>query len=122
MALSTEQLLNEIQGFLARDEAESVLREVIPDSESRTRLLALAQDRVALAAYLNDRDNDPLEQLINRTPAFARRLIEGGHAYILHPGDVLLLPQHDTTHCAWHAVYCLDDQPGEALSFAVRHA
>jgi len=122
LALSTEQLLDEIRGFLAQADAESTLRELIPDSEPRIRLLALAQDRVALAAYLNDRNNDPLEQLINRTPAFARRLIEGGHAYILYPGDVMLLPQHDMAHCAWHAVYCLDDQPGEALSFAIRHA
>lgn len=122
LALSTAQLLDEIQAFLAQADSEGSLSEIIDDAASRTRLLALAGDRGALAAYLNDRDNDPLEQLINRTPAFARRLFEHGHGYILHPGDVLLLPQHDTAHCTWHAVYCLDDQPGEALSFAVRHA
>ena len=121
LALSTEQLLDEIQRFLAQADAESALRKVIRHPKTRAKLFTLAQDRAALAAYLNDRDNDPLERLINRSPIFVRQLIERGHAHILHPGDVMLLPQHDMAHCAWHAVYCLDDHPGEALSFAIRH-
>ena len=55
-------------------------------------------------------------------PAFIRSLIDRGHGYIINPGDIILLPQHDADHCSWHAVYCLDDSPGEALSFAVRRA
>jgi len=122
LALSTEQLLDEIQGFLTEPQAEDHLRTNIPQAKDRAKLLAMADNRQTLEKYLNQRDNDPLEQLINRTPAFARRLVEHGHAYILRPGDVILLPQHDADHCAWHAVYCLDDEPGEALSFAIRHA
>ncbi len=121
LALSTGQLLDEIQKFLAQPDAEAAIRKVIRHPKTRAKLFSLAQDRAALAAYLNQRENDALERLINRVPAFARKLIEGGHGYILNPGDIILLPQHDMAHCAWHAVYCLDDQPGEALSFALRH-
>lgn len=121
LALSTEQLLDEIQGFLAQPDAETALRRAIGQSKIRAKLFAAAKDRATLTAYLHKRDNDPLERLVNRTPAFARRLIERGHGYLLNPGDVILLPQHDPAHCAWHAVYCLDDSPGEALSFAIRH-
>ena len=122
LALSTGQLLDELQGFLAQPDADAAMRDVIRDAQARTMLIALANDCAALADYMNIRDNDPLEHLINRTPAFVQCLIAHGHAYLLNPGDVILLPQHDAAHCAWHAVYCLDDEPGEALSFAIRHA
>jgi hypothetical protein len=122
LTLSTEQLLDAIQSFLAQPDADKSMAKTIQQKKTRGELVKLAADRAALAEYLNRRDNDPLEQLINRTPAFIRRLIERGHAYILNPGDIILLPQQDAAHCAWHAVYCLDDSPGEALSFAIRHA
>lgn len=122
LALSTEQLLDEIQVFLADGGADARMKAIIRQTKARSKLIALARDRTALAEYLNSRVNDPLEQLINRSPYFIRRLIERGHAYILHPGDIILLPQHDIAHCTWHAVYCLDEYPGEALSFAIRHA
>jgi len=31
-----------------------------------------------------------------------------------------LLPQRDLDNCVWHSVFTLGDEPGEALSFAVR--
>ena len=122
LTLSTEQLLDAIQHFLAQPDADEGMAKTIKLKKTRGELVKLAADRAALADYLNRHDNDPLEQLINRTPAFIRQLIDLGHAYILNPGDVILLPQQDAAHCAWHAVYCLDDSPGEALSFAIRHA
>ena len=122
LALSTEQLLDAVQHFLAQPDADKSMAKTIKQKKARGELLELADDRAALAEYLNRRDNNPLEQLINRTPAFSRQLIERGHAYILNPGDIILLPQRDAAHCAWHAVYCLDDNPGEALSLAIRHA
>jgi hypothetical protein len=122
LSLSTEQLLDEVQSFLDRRDADALLRASVRPAAARAELLALASNREALADYLHRRDNDPMERLLNCTPAFTRRLIEDGHAFILHPGDMILLPQHDVDRCAWHAVYCLDEVPGEALSFAVRHA
>jgi len=115
-------LLDAVQHFLAQPDAEKNMAKTIKQKKTRGNLIKLAADRTALEEYLNRRDNDPLEHLINRTPAFIRYLIDRGHAYILNPGDIILLPQQDAAHCAWHAVYCLDDSPGEGLSFAVRHA
>jgi hypothetical protein len=120
LALSTEQLLDAIHDFLTGPLAENAMAKTIKSKKTRTALINIAADRDGLSDYLNKRDYDPLEQLMNRTPAFTRHLIDRGHAYILHPGDLILLPQLDAAHCSWHAVYCLDDVPGEALSFAVR--
>src|SRR3569623_769413 len=72
------------------------------------------------AAAGDEGDDDALEALINRCPAFTRQLIEHGHCYLLQPGDFILLPQHEAARCAWHSVFCLDEFAGEALSFAVR--
>jgi len=121
LALSTEQLLDEVQGFLNRPDADALLRAGIRQGKARAGLIKVAGDRAALEELLNRPDSGPAEQLLNRTPAFSQQLVEGGHAFILRPGDVILLPQHDAVHCAWHAVYCLDECPGEALSFAIRY-
>ena len=120
LALSTEQLLDAIRDFVTDPAAEKAMAKTIKSRKTRTALMEIAPDRSRLSEYLNKRDCDPLEQLMNRTPAFSRHLIDRGHAYILNPGDIILLPQHDAAHCSWHAVYSLDDVPGEALSFAVR--
>ncbi len=122
LALSTTQLLEALQRFLARPDADQALESSGADRSIREPLFRLAADRDALAELLSSRDNDAVEFLINRVPAFTRQLIDSGHGYILHPGDVILLPQHDAAHCSWHAVYCLDDVAGEGLSFAMRHA
>lgn len=121
LALSTEQLLNALQEFLGHHGVESAMGKSIKSHKAQRKLIKLAENRAALTNYLNNRNNDPLERLINRTPHFTRHLIDRGHAYILHAGDILLLPQHDIAHCCWHAVYSLDKGPEEALSFAIRY-
>jgi len=108
LALPRSELLDEIAGFLAASE--------IPEfAELRT----LPQD--ALITLLESDDQGTLETLLNSTPAFTRRLIEHGHGLVLAPGDILLLPQQSTEHCCWHSVFCLDDEPGHSLSFAIKH-
>ncbi len=119
LTLSKQALIDEIQMFLSRPDA-SLLMQAVNDCEEIEYLYAKASDNISLSAYLDESDNDPLEKLINRLPAFAQQLVERGHVYIVNPGDIVLLPQQDIDHCAWHAVLCLDDFPGEALSFAVR--
>lgn len=120
-ALSTDQLLDELLLFLNSSSTETQLRSNIRNAKTLTKLRALTHDRTLLATALDDKNHDALELILNRTPAFSRQLIEHGHCYILHPGDIMLLPQHDVSHCCRHAVYCLDEQPGQALSFAIRH-
>lgn len=119
LTLSKALLIDEIQIFLSRSDASSLMKSVNNDEEIEC-LYAKASDNISLSAYLDEPDNDPLEKLINRLPAFAQQLVERGHVYIVNPGDIVLLPQQGIDHCAWHSVLCLDDFPGEALSFAVR--
>ncbi len=119
LTLSKQALIDEIQTFLLRSDASSLMQ-AVNNPEEIECLYSKASDNVLLSAYLDEQDNDPLEKLINRIPAFAEQLVERGHVYIVNPGDIVLLPQQDIDHCAWHAVLCLDDFPGEALSFAVR--
>ncbi len=121
LTLSKQALIDEIQLFLSRPDASSLMA-LVNDVEEIECLYSKAANNTSLSAYLDDPDNDPLEKLINRLPAFAQQLVERGHVYIINPGDIVLLPQKNIDHCAWHAVLCLDDFPGEALSFAVREA
>lgn len=119
LALSKKQLIHEIITFLAREDAKSTMPEVL-GKKHQTQLFKHANDPVYLNQWLDKHDNDALEMFINQSPAFSQQLIEHGHAYILQPGDVLLLPQQGMDDCAWHSVFCLDEEPGEALSFAMK--
>lgn len=109
LALSKPKLLDEIDAYLAAAPASLwiALRDV-------------AKDRHALACYLEEPDHELAEALLDRTPDFFRHLIERGYAYVLHPGDVLLMPQYSLETCVWHSVICLGDEPGEGLSFALK--
>lgn len=118
LTLSKQALIAEVQAFLVHPHADRVLKRMSKLDQEKLRLETQSSKR--LSAYLEDCDNEPLMMLLNHTPEFTRFLIERGHGFILYPGDVLLLPQHDAEHCAWHSVYCLDEFAGHALSFAVR--
>ncbi|MDQ6975299.1 MAG: hypothetical protein Q9M22_01905 [Mariprofundaceae bacterium] len=80
----------------------------------------LLADQNALDNYLDQDDHELLEVLMDQHPDFIRHMLESGHGFVLQAGDVLLLPQQDLAHCVWHTVFCLGDEMGEALSFAVR--
>ena len=122
LTLPKEMLMNEIQGLLADADQADALAALLPYAALHKELAAFGADRMRLSQALDDGDSDALEIVLNRCPAFTRRLIEHGHCYLLRPGDLILLPQHDAARCAWHTVFCLDDYVGEALSFAIRAA
>ena len=94
-----------------------------PDSltlEMRTEMNTLIGDRNYLAEQLGSFANASLIHLINETEEFVQFLIARGYSTKLEPGDVLLLPQATEDTCCWHSVFCLGDEMGQALSFAVR--
>ncbi len=106
IALPRSELLDAIDGFLAGDATPAF-----------DGLRAMSRDeRIAL---LESGDQQSLEALLNNTPAFTRLLVARGHGLILAPGDVLLLPQQSTEHCCWHSVFCVGDEAGHSLSFAI---
>lgn len=108
LALSKDRLMTEIQTYLNTQPAETW-----------TALRELLQNHDAFALYLED-EHELAEDLMDRHPDFFRYLIEKQYAYVLQPGDVLLLPQANLDFCVWHSVLCLGDEPGEALSFALK--
>ena len=108
-ALAKPVLMDEIDAYLAQEPADRW-----------TELRALCADRSALSRYLDEQDHELAEALIDRHPDFFRHLVERGYAYILQPGDVLLMRQHDLDSCVWHSVICLGDEAGEGLSFALK--
>jgi len=109
LALSKPTLLDEISDYLMG----APITEWI-------ELRDLAADRMRLANYLDEPDHEIVEALIDRDPSFIRQLIDHGYAYVLRPGDVILMPQRSLDSCVWHSVICLGDTPGEGLSFAIK--
>ncbi|MDX8403955.1 MAG: hypothetical protein R8K54_06060 [Mariprofundaceae bacterium] len=120
LALAKPVLIDEIRAFLSLPESEAALSKVLPDIDARNALRELAQDRAALSSHMDEYDHEFSEALMDRCPEFIQHLFDQGYGYILNPGDVLMMPQRDLETCVWHTVFCLDDEPGEALSFALR--
>lgn len=121
LAMSKPILLDEIIAFLGAAETGDVLRNYFSDSEL-SDLLAHNKDRSYWSDCLDNRDNEVVEVFLNQIPEFFAFLVNQGYAYILNAGDVILLPQASLADCCWHTVFCLDDYPGEALSFAIRES
>ncbi len=104
LALPKRALLDEIEAFITRHP------------------VGIDGDRNWLSTQLDRPEHPELEEIIDHHPDFIHQLAEHGYAHILHPGEILLLPQKDEQHCAWHSVISLGDEPGEGLSFAMRQA
>jgi hypothetical protein len=74
--------------------------------------------RKALRAL--ETDGDPrLAALLDRTPAFTRRLVDAGALIHLRPGDALVLPNHGWDDTCWHSVFALGRKPSLAHSYGL---
>ncbi|MDX8410578.1 MAG: hypothetical protein R8K46_01725 [Mariprofundaceae bacterium] len=120
LALDKQTLIDEIIAFVNDPLNTNAITQVLPSDNDRSSLHALASDRRKLSDYMEEFDHELIEALIDRSPEFSARLVEQGYAHILHPGDAILLPQRDLETCVWHSVFCLGEDPGEGLSFALR--
>lgn len=120
LALAKPLLIDQIRAFVADPDHEAELQRLLPDAADRDALKQLCSDRDAMAAYMDEFDHELVEAVMDRSPLFIHQLAENGYGYILQPGDLLLMPQRNMDSCVWHCVTALGDEPGEALSFAVR--
>jgi len=114
LALPHAELAQEISFF--------VLHKPLPTSlsdEQKAELQQLAQSEHSISKALNTFANDALIHLINETQEFRQYLSNKGHGRLLNKGDAILLPQGDTATCCWHTVFCVGDEVGQALSFAI---
>jgi len=119
LALPKQALMQEITFFVKQSQANGIWPKTI-DSTMQNELNKLASNSEKLSSALESFSNSTLIHLINETKPFVQQLIKNGHGRIVQSGDVLLLPQETDLNCCWHSVFCLFDEPGEALSFAVR--
>jgi len=118
LALTKQMLLEEINEFVTQCQNKCWPEDF--DDEIKSEVLRCNQDTQTLRDELETFCNSALIHLINETPSFIAQLIKNGHSRRLEPGDVLLLPQDDELTCCWHSVFCLGEEPGEAMSFAIR--
>jgi len=107
LALDKQSLMDEMIAFAAEHTVSDALK-------------VLLKDREALSCYMEERDHELVEALIDQDPKFIQYLNAQGYSHSLQTGDILLLPQRDLDYCVWHSVFTLGDEPGEALSFAIR--
>ncbi|MFC1749093.1 hypothetical protein ACFL2V_09840 [Pseudomonadota bacterium] len=120
LACSKIELMDEMEKFVS-DEANLATLQSLMAPEALQQLKTKCANRTELNLWLVDNEtNEPAELLLNRCPEFYKQLSDCGYAYIINTGDIILLPQKSLDECCWHTVFCLDDHPGESLSFAIR--
>jgi hypothetical protein len=125
LALSIEDLAARVAEFLeilADDGLAGVRARLFPERSAWSDARALAADRRRLVHELGLPHCGRLSALVNRSPEFTALLADCGHALLLRPGDVLLLPNHGLERTAMHAVFCADTRPTYGLCMALRAA
>jgi len=121
LALSKTQLLSEIKMFIEKDANLQHITQLIEDEQIATQFIDTLRNENLCEQSLDDLTNAEFEKLLNLSKLFLQQLINNGHGFMVHPGDIMLLPQQSKKNCAWHSVFCLDkDNAGEALSFALK--
>jgi hypothetical protein len=121
VALSINDLARralEFHAELTAGEAEWV-RQELASTGALEALARLSQDPLALLRELGQPGQGALGALIDQGPEFLGYLAERGHAAILHPGDLILLPNHGRLSTAMHSVFCASSGPNYALSLGL---
>jgi len=123
LALSIEDLTRrviEFLGYMEEGDLSWVKQQVFKSQGDFEKVLRWAKRFKRLERELSKPGCGILGALVNRGPEFSSFLADAGHAYVLHPGDVLLLPNHGYSCTAMHSVFCAGEDPGYALSMAIR--
>lgn len=119
LALPKQELMAEISAYVNHCETQNCWPPLFHTGQT-DELVKLSRDGKRLSIELESFCNDSLIQLMNETEPFVQQLIAHGHGRVVSAGDVLLLPQETDLTCCWHSVFCLGEEAGEALSFALR--
>ncbi|MEM7305661.1 MAG: hypothetical protein AAF682_03270 [Planctomycetota bacterium] len=123
LALSVEELGLRVREFLSwLDEGEMpwLREELAPGAADWARLTDVASSRAVLLHELAQPGCGLLGPLVDRGPEFTTYLADAGHAVLLSPGDVLLLPNHGLDRTAMHSVFHAGGEIAYGLSFGLR--
>ncbi|MFN0243655.1 MAG: hypothetical protein ACKVWV_12240 [Planctomycetota bacterium] len=121
LAASTDDLAARVQEFaelLGAGEMPWVAQQLFAGRESS--LAEFARDRERVVRELGSPGCGALAGLVNRGPEFTAFLADAGHAFVLDPGDVILLPNHGLSRTAMHSVFCSGEETAFSLSLAIR--
>jgi hypothetical protein len=121
--VSTRDLAARIAEFveaLSEGEMPWVRAQLFADETAWEQMCALVHDPVRTAAELALPGQGRLGPLVNRGPELTSFLADAGHAYVLDPGDAILLPNRGLQDTCLHSVFCASDEIGYSLSFALR--
>lgn len=124
LALSIEDLarrVREFVGWMTEDDAAWLRSELFADPEGFDRVRSLTQGpRGPFLAELALPGCGLFAPVVNRGPEFTCTLADAGHAFFLHPGDALLMPNHGFERTTMHSVFCASPGLTYGLSLAIR--
>jgi hypothetical protein len=118
LALTFDELVRSVTVFgreLVELPSAWLFEQLFPAPAERARFAASLAQEERLRAELRQPHGGVLRGLLNRGPEFTSFLADAGHAYLLLPGDVLLLPQHAAEHCAVYSCFGVDELPAHGL-------
>ena len=119
-ALSKQQLVEQIKIYLMNKNGKEEFENLLVEQGFSKEFLSQLDSEEKIAGKLDDMYCEELAILLNQSKLFFKQLYTGNFWFVAEEGDVMLLPQESISACAWHSVFCLSDQAGEALSFAVK--
>jgi hypothetical protein len=118
LALAFDELVEELQAFgrqLLEPASAWLLEQLFPTPAERARFTASLAHPERARAELRQPGGGALRALLERGPEFTSFLADAGHAYLVLPGDVLLLPRHAAEHRAVYSCFGVDALPALGL-------
>ncbi len=123
LALSIDELCHLVREFLeylTEGDMPWVRERIARTQAAFDRLVALAKRFPRLRRELARPGGGELSGLIHAAPEFTALCADAGHAFLLGPGDALLMPNHGLEKTVMHTVFCASDAPTFAISAALR--
>ncbi len=124
LALSIDDLAHRVMEFveyLAEDDFAALRAGLLPKPGAFEQVQRwCAPGRFArLRRELGLPGQGALAALVNCGPEFTGLLADAGHAYVLGPGDGILLPNHGVTKTCMHSVFCAGPEVAYSLSMGL---
>ena len=123
LALSIQDLCLRVREFVELMEDGTLTAAhaaLIRDHPRGDEVIRIVADDRQLMKTLSEPSCGILGPLVNYGPDFTALCADAGHAFVLAPGDVILLPNHGYASTCMHSVFCAGEEAGFSLSLAIR--